>query len=58
MIIKVLSPDAFYRDKSAMVEGGVDGLLDKNCRVPNSKSRVDERIEDARLSADLHGYLL
>jgi transposase len=41
-----LSRDTFYRYKSAMEQGGVDALLDKNRRVPNRKNRVDERIEE------------
>jgi transposase InsO family protein len=41
-----LSRDTFYRYKSAMEQGGVDALLDKNPRVPNRKNRVDERIEE------------
>lgn len=40
-----LSRDTFYRYKSAVDEGGVEALLDKNRRVPNLKNRIDERIE-------------
>lgn len=40
-----LSRDTFYRYKSAVEEGGMDALFDKNRRVPNFKNRIDERIE-------------
>lgn len=40
-----LSRDTFYRYKTAVEEGGVDALFDKNRRKPNSKNRVDERTE-------------
>ena len=42
-----LSRDTFYRYKSAVEEGGVDALLDKNRRKPNIKNRVDDETEDA-----------
>jgi transposase InsO family protein len=42
-----LSRDTFYRYKTAVDEGGVDALFDKNRRKPNSKNRVDEQTEDA-----------
>jgi transposase InsO family protein len=42
-----LSRDTFYRYKSAVDEGGVDALLDRNRRKPNFKNRVDETIEAA-----------
>jgi transposase len=49
-----LSRDTFYRYKSAMEQGGVDALLNKNRRVPNRKNRVDERIDerDCELAAE------
>ena len=42
-----LSRDTFYRYKSAVDEGGVDALLDKNRRKPNLKNRIDEATEEA-----------
>lgn len=42
-----LSRDTFYRYKTAVEDGGVDALLDKNRRKPNSKNRVDEQTEAA-----------
>lgn len=40
-----LSRDTFYRYKTAVEEGGVEALLDKNRRVPNLRNRIDERVE-------------
>ena len=37
-----LSRDTFYRYKSAVDEGGVEGLLEKDRRRPNVKNRTDE----------------
>lgn len=42
-----LSRDTFYRYKSAVEEGGVEALFDKNRRKPNLKNRVDNAIEEA-----------
>ena len=42
-----LSRDTFYRYKSAVDEGGVSALIDKNRRQPNLKNRVDEATEQA-----------
>ena len=42
-----LSRDTFYRYKSAVDEGGVEGLLEKDRRRPNVKNRTDERTEAA-----------
>ena len=42
-----LSRDTFYRYKSAVDEGGVEALFDKNRRRPNTKNRVDENTESA-----------
>lgn len=42
-----LSRDTFYRYKTAVEDGGVDALLDKSRRKPNSKNRVDEHTEAA-----------
>ena len=36
-----LSRDTFYRYKSAVDEGGVEGLLEKDRRRPNVKNRTD-----------------
>lgn len=41
------SRDTFYRYKSAVEEGGVEALLDKNRRQPNLKNRTDEVTEKA-----------
>ena len=42
-----LSRDTFYRYKSAVDEGGVEALLDRNRRKPNLANRVDEATENA-----------
>jgi len=42
-----LSRDTFYRYKSAVEDGGVESLFDKNRRKPNPKNRVDEATESA-----------
>lgn len=39
------SRDTFYRYKTAVEEGGLDGLIDKSRRKPNFKNRVDPDIE-------------
>ena len=44
-----LSRDTFYRYKSAVEDGGVEALLEKDRRHPNLKNRVDERTESAVL---------
>jgi transposase InsO family protein len=44
-----LSRDTFYRYKSAVEEGGVELLFDKNRRKPNLKNRTDEATEKAIL---------
>lgn len=41
------SGDTFYRYQSAVEAGGVDALIDANCKKPNLKNRVDEAIETA-----------
>ncbi len=48
-----LSRDTFYRYKTAVDEGGIDALIDKNCRKPNTKNRVDEMVE-----AEVINYVL
>ena len=45
-----LSRDTFYRYKSAVEEGGVEGLLEKDRRRANLRNRTDERTEGAVLS--------
>lgn len=47
------SRDTFYRYQSAVNEGGVEALLDKNRRKPNVKNRTDEATEEAVLSIAL-----
>ena len=42
-----LSRDTFYRYKSAVEEGGVEALLDKDRRHPNLKNRTDPDTEGA-----------
>ena len=42
-----LSRDTFYRYKSAVEDGGVEALLEKDRRRPNLKNRTDERTEQA-----------
>lgn len=44
-----VSRDTFYRYKEAVNEGGVEALLDRSRRVPNTKNRVDPAIESAVL---------
>ena len=48
-----LSRDTFYRYKSAVEEGGVDALLDKDRRRPNIKNRTDENTEKAVVAYSL-----
>lgn len=43
------SRDTFYRYKSAVDEGGIESLFDKNRRQPNLKNRTDEATEKAIL---------
>lgn len=42
-----VSRDTFYGYKEAVHDGGVDALLDRNRRVPNTKNRVDPLIEES-----------
>ncbi len=42
-----LSRDSFYQCKSAVEEGGIQALFDKNRRQPNLKNRVDEVTDKA-----------
>jgi winged helix-turn helix protein len=41
------SRDTFYRYKSAVDEGGVEALSERNRRKPNMANRVDETTEQA-----------
>lgn len=40
-----VSRDTFYRYKSAVEEGGIDALIEKNRKKPNLKNRIDPEIE-------------
>lgn len=40
-----VSRDTFYRYQELVEEGGVDALINRNRRVPNTKNRVDEQTE-------------
>lgn len=42
-----VSRDTFYRCKDLAEQGGIDALINKSRRVPNTKNRVDESIEKA-----------
>lgn len=42
-----LSRDTFYRYQTAVAEGGIEALFEKNRRQPNLKNRVDETVEQA-----------
>ena len=42
-----LSRDTFYRYQSAVKEGGIEALFEKDKRRPNLKNRTDERTEAA-----------
>jgi transposase InsO family protein len=56
-----LSRDTFYRDKTAVEQGGVQSLFDKSRRQPNLKNRVDELTEQSVLTHAIdypaHGQL-
>jgi hypothetical protein len=41
------SRDTFYRYQSAMAAGGVDALIDANCKKPNLRNQVEEATESA-----------
>lgn len=41
-----VSRDTFYRYKELADEGGVEALINRSRRVPNTKNRVDEAIEN------------
>jgi ACT domain-containing protein len=40
-----VSRDTFYRYQELVESGGIDNLIDKSRRVPNSKNRVNESTE-------------
>ena len=42
-----VSRDTFYRYRELVEEGGVDNLINKSRRAPNTKNRVDEATERA-----------
>jgi len=42
-----VSRDTFYRYRDAVNDGGVEALLDRSRRVPNTKNRVEPQVEDA-----------
>ena len=54
-----VSRDTFYRYRDAVEHGGVEALLDKTRRKPNSKNRVDEAAEravcDWAIASPAHG---
>ena len=56
-----LSRDTFYRYKSAVEDGGVEALLERDRRRPNIKNRTDERTEravmDYALEQPAHGQV-
>ena len=41
------SRDTFYRVRNAYEEGGLEGLKEKNRRVPNLKNRIPDDVEEA-----------
>lgn len=45
-----VSRDTFYRYKEAVNDGGVEALLDRSRRIPNTKNRVDPTVESAVVS--------
>jgi hypothetical protein len=42
-----VSRDTFYRYRELVDDGGIDNLINKSRRTPNTKNRVDETIEQA-----------
>ena len=54
-----VSRDTFYRYRELVEEGGVDNLINKSRRAPNTKNRVDEATEraviDYALEQPAHG---
>lgn len=52
------SRDTFYRYQSAVEEGGIDALLDKNRRKPNLKNRIDAYTEQAVIAMSMENPAL
>ncbi len=42
-----VSRDTFYRYQELVETNGLEALINQDCRVPNSKNRVDEATERA-----------
>jgi transposase len=42
-----VSRDTFYRYQELVEEGGIDNLINKSRRAPNTKNRVDDATEQA-----------
>jgi hypothetical protein len=40
-----VSRDTFYRYQELVAEGGVEALIDKSCRTPNLKNRVESAVK-------------
>ncbi len=53
-----VSRDTFYRYRELVEEGGVDSLMERTRRKPNSKNRVDEKTEEAviKTATDFPAY--
>jgi hypothetical protein len=47
---KGVSRDTFYRYQELVEDGGIDNLISKSRRAPNTKNRVDETTEQAVVS--------
>ncbi|BFM07645.1 hypothetical protein GCM10025791_00150 [Halioxenophilus aromaticivorans] len=45
-----VSRDTFYRYRELVEEGGVDNLINKSRRAPNTKNRVDEALSEQLLT--------
>ena len=45
-----VSRDTFYRYRELVDDGGIENLINKSRRTPNTKNRVDETIEQAVIS--------
>jgi hypothetical protein len=44
-----ISRDTFYRYRAAVEDGGFEALINKDCRKPNLKNRVDEAADQTVL---------
>ncbi len=49
-----VSRDAFYRYQELTESGDVDEFINKSCRVPNFKNRVDDHIDHAVIDYAIH----